>query len=181
MDSDSLMLTGYQQYHLNLTKANGMYDIVCWHFWPSICSNLEMYQNSSKEKPQFELSYSTFDEYELNDLSPQSWADLVERYHYIKANNNYNPSIHQVLECDISMVYSVALFCSDCIYFAWICAWTIFCRFHHFPYLVDKYHYNVHGRSSASDKQCNQECQKTTLCSVSNIVSTNYFKCVSSS
>ena len=24
MDPDSLMLTGYQQYHLNLTKANGM-------------------------------------------------------------------------------------------------------------------------------------------------------------
>ena len=55
-----------------------------------------------------------------------------------------------------------------------------FIRFRQFPYLVDKYHYNVYGRSSASDKQCNQECQRTTLCSVSNIVSTDYFKCVSS-
>ena len=27
MDPDSLMLTGYQQYHLNLTKANGIMTI----------------------------------------------------------------------------------------------------------------------------------------------------------
>ena len=38
-----------------------------------------MHQNGSQEKPQFELSYSTLEEYELSDLSPQSWADLVER------------------------------------------------------------------------------------------------------
>lgn len=44
-----------------------------------ICTNIEMYQNGSQEKPHFELSYSTLDEYELSDLSPQSWADLVER------------------------------------------------------------------------------------------------------
>lgn len=39
-----------------------------------------MYQNGSQMKPHFELSYSTKDEYGLQDLTPQSWADLVERY-----------------------------------------------------------------------------------------------------
>ena len=39
-----------------------------------------MYENGTQTKPHFELSYSTKDEYGLQDLTPQSWADLVERY-----------------------------------------------------------------------------------------------------
>ncbi len=84
MDPDSLMLTGYQQYHLNITKANGILfvsdSVVHHHNYTIVCVNTtEMYQNGSQEKPQFELSYSTLEEYELSDLSPESWADLVER------------------------------------------------------------------------------------------------------
>ena len=39
-----------------------------------------MHLNGSGIQPQFKLSYSTVDEYGLHDLSPLSWADLVERY-----------------------------------------------------------------------------------------------------
>ena len=31
-------------------------------------------------KPKFELAYTTTDLYNLDDLSPASWAGLVERY-----------------------------------------------------------------------------------------------------
>ena len=31
-------------------------------------------------KPKFELAYTTSDLYNLDDLSPASWAGLVERY-----------------------------------------------------------------------------------------------------
>ena len=80
MDPDSLILTGYQQYHLNITKANGITKIAFINHNNSFVQTCtELHQNGSQEKPQFELSYSTLEEYELSDLSPQSWADLVER------------------------------------------------------------------------------------------------------
>ena len=73
----------------------------------TVFSHLEMYQNGSQVKPHFELSYSTKDEYGLQDLTPQSWADLVERYiwlaniiYYYTKTNNIPPGVGMVTCCN---------------------------------------------------------------------------------
>ena len=102
MDSSSYQLTGYQQYHLNLTLANGMYITIhpslflpslplyitlpslfvsLPHFLlPCLPPSLPLEMAAKGEKPKLELAYTTSDLYDLRDLSPASWAGLVERY-----------------------------------------------------------------------------------------------------
>jgi hypothetical protein len=60
MDPSSRLLLDYQQFHLNLTLANE--------------------QAGRGVQPKMELAYSTSDLYHLPDLSPSSWASLVERF-----------------------------------------------------------------------------------------------------
>lgn len=102
-------LRGYQQYHLNLTKAN------------------ELAEQASE--PQFELAYTTADDYGLKDLSPLSWARLISRFED-----------------------------SDS--------------------LLGSYHYNMHGQSVAAHTSCDAACRRSTLCAVSNIISSNYYSCL---
>ena len=100
MDADTYQLLEYQQYHLNLTKANGEgrrvndykpflhYLLLMSHNVPlsskvdvspptTIFGHLEL--ASRNITPEFELIYNTTEEYGLKDLSPEAYADLVER------------------------------------------------------------------------------------------------------
>ena len=106
MDADTYQLLEYQQYHLNLTKANGeariwpihpFFEVVnaykpaahfliyphvllileSWHV-TNIFGHLEL--ASRNITPEFELIYNTTEEYGLKDLSPEAYADLVERW-----------------------------------------------------------------------------------------------------
>jgi sphingomyelin phosphodiesterase len=60
MDPSSFQLQGFQQFHLNLSLANEL--------------------ASKGVKPKVELAYTTSDLYSLPDLTPPSWANLVERF-----------------------------------------------------------------------------------------------------
>ena len=73
MDLITGTLLGYHQYFLNLTKANEMAAL--------------------KQVPSFELSYTTALEYGLEDLTPHSYAALIERfekYEDLISTYNYN-------------------------------------------------------------------------------------------
>ncbi|KAL5481336.1 hypothetical protein EMCRGX_G021473 [Ephydatia muelleri] len=94
MDLIKDTLLGYDQYFLNLTKANEMAAL--------------------KQVPSFELSYTTALEYGLQDLSPQSYAALIERqaislqfekYEDLISTYNYNKhskSNEAYKNCDIT-------------------------------------------------------------------------------
>ncbi len=71
-----------------------------WHAWDCICFIhiiirealidavykitltlfSELHSKDPNNKPKFELSYTTEDEYGLKDLSPLQWASVVSRY-----------------------------------------------------------------------------------------------------
>lgn len=87
MDRKTYKLLDYHQYHMNLTKAN------------------ELYEHGIE--PEWELMYSAREMYGLKDLTPASWAGLLERmkhndtlvdwYHY----NRYGRSKTEFAKCDI--------------------------------------------------------------------------------
>ena len=43
---------------------------------------------------------------------------------------------------------------------------------------MDHYHYNIHGRSMFFEEICGPICKWETLCQVSNVISTNVWKCL---
>jgi sphingomyelin phosphodiesterase len=86
MSNSTFQLQGYQQFHLNLTLANEL--------------------AAKGVKPKMELAYTTSDLYQLPDLSPDSWASLVERFsnnpHMVSEYryNMYGRTSSSDLSCD---------------------------------------------------------------------------------
>ncbi len=44
--------------------------------------------------------------------------------------------------------------------------------------VLDAYYFNIYARSISADRTCDQLCKVKTVCAVSNVISTEYLKCV---
>ncbi len=51
-------------------------------------------------------------------------------------------------------------------------------RFETEPSLLSKYRYNIRAKTEPNDKNCDNMCKKTTLCSVTNVITSHYAVCL---
>jgi len=101
MNLDTMQLLGYTQYYLNLTKANGNLQPHIQHTRPALYFPVQLYscsiESHSYSSPlpfsvgvalhrqgkdaevQFEVSYSSEEEYQLDTLTPESLSHLAKR------------------------------------------------------------------------------------------------------